>query len=250
MINNVINSTDIRGRLLKVDGFSTRQWSGEPPHLPAVGQKELPMDKKELWLISKLHEKIVQGTFTETDVLSLLILLREHVGKTSPIREFGDFIAHRAKDRGIIKDLTSLMKRALSGEFDHEPRTIDLPAFTLEQVCDSFNKAFKPLGLSSIDLEVANKITVFIITLLQSVKIKLNENTPIFDFKVGISSSHIALLGEVEGISGNTYRFPLIMALNQYEPIKDMPVFMTLDRIVESVCEGGTVKLQQKSQMI
>ena len=63
------------------------------------------MDAKERWLIEQTLVTLEAGTFSERDVLALLILLRRHAQPTSVIREFGDFVAHREKDRGILKGI-------------------------------------------------------------------------------------------------------------------------------------------------
>ena len=57
------------------------------------------MDAKEIFLVQKIYKKIVNSSYNEFDIYALLMLLRQHV-KNGPIREFGDFIAHREKDRG------------------------------------------------------------------------------------------------------------------------------------------------------
>jgi hypothetical protein len=57
------------------------------------------MDAKEASLVADLHERVVNRLFHERDVLALLILLRDHAPKASPVRQLSDFIAHREKDR-------------------------------------------------------------------------------------------------------------------------------------------------------
>ena len=61
------------------------------------------MDAKEKVLVADLYKRIATRTFHERDVLALLILLREHAPKGSPVGELSDFVAHREKDRGSLK---------------------------------------------------------------------------------------------------------------------------------------------------
>lgn len=69
------------------------------------------MDAKEQFLIEQLTDTILSGPFSERDVLALLILLRRHAKQESVIREFGDFVAHREKDRGWLQKNVLAVKR-------------------------------------------------------------------------------------------------------------------------------------------
>jgi hypothetical protein len=62
------------------------------------------MDSKERFLVDELCRRITQQIFHERDILALLILLRGHSAAKSPVRELADFIAHREKTLGKIKE--------------------------------------------------------------------------------------------------------------------------------------------------
>ena len=58
------------------------------------------MDRKHQQLIRLLHDRIGTGMrFSETDTISLLILVRQAAGKH--VRELADFIAHRERHKGL-----------------------------------------------------------------------------------------------------------------------------------------------------
>jgi hypothetical protein len=58
------------------------------------------MDHKEHWQVLRLYSLIGQGTFTEEDVFTLPMILRQRSEKGSPARECSDFIAHGEQDCG------------------------------------------------------------------------------------------------------------------------------------------------------
>jgi hypothetical protein len=74
------------------------------------------MDTKERWLIEQARATLEAGTFTERDVLGLLILLRRHAQLKSVVREIGDFVAHRERDRGILQTYLRHIQAVLTGD--------------------------------------------------------------------------------------------------------------------------------------
>ena len=61
------------------------------------------MDSKERAIVAALHGRIQASAFGESDVLGFLIATREYAHSNSPLRELGDFVAHRERDRGILQ---------------------------------------------------------------------------------------------------------------------------------------------------
>lgn len=60
--------------------------------------------------------EINQGNITPSSIKSLLLLIREKFKYGTWIREFGDFVAHPERDRGILKDeLSRPVLKFLSG---------------------------------------------------------------------------------------------------------------------------------------
>jgi hypothetical protein len=208
------------------------------------------MDAKEFWIIQQLHSRISSGTFADLDVMSLLIVLRQHAMPNSSVREFGDFIAHRARDQGILKKYLRRVQLTLQGNVGPEDEPIRLPVFTVEEIQASLNGLFHKLGLAEIDSELANRITVCIITILQSVEVKTKLPIPVRGFAVGVSTSQIALLGHGTVPDGHVMSFPMLVARNSYEPVPNMPMFMCLDRIVEASCSNGHFEIHQHRRAV
>jgi hypothetical protein len=72
------------------------------------------IDYKAGQLIHYSVSRIIAQAFDEHDILVLLILLREHALANSPVRELGDFVAHRIRNRGPFLQFL----RNLSPEFE------------------------------------------------------------------------------------------------------------------------------------
>jgi hypothetical protein len=68
----------------------------------------LTLDAQERNMLTRLHSKITNYDFNQDDIYSLLMLLRNHcdrdIKEHIPIVEFADFIAHRKKNKGVIKN--------------------------------------------------------------------------------------------------------------------------------------------------
>ncbi len=60
------------------------------------------MDEKEKSIATAILNDVSAGSFTDEQIELLWMKLREHVPKNSLVREFGDFVAHRPRDRGIV----------------------------------------------------------------------------------------------------------------------------------------------------
>ena len=140
------------------------------------------MDAKETWLVNATVDAIASGNFHERDVL-----LREYAAGNTPLREFGDFVAHRERDRGILLQVRERIRGALLGQTN---TTENLPIWSVAQIGDSLNVTFARLGVPSLDPENVNRVTVSVMTLLQGVRLGQNQ----FDH-LGIEmSSHYILL--------------------------------------------------------
>lgn len=78
------------------------------------------MDSKQRALLVELHTRIVAGNFGETDIHSLLILLRDESPRDGAIRELADFVAHRRRDRGPIHGYMREIKRLVDAPGDRD----------------------------------------------------------------------------------------------------------------------------------
>jgi hypothetical protein len=202
------------------------------------------MDAKERFMIEQLHSTISSGSFHEQDILRLFIILRrseketlqKQGEKTSLVLEFGDFVAHREKDQGILKDIMQSVQSAL----DTRTQPIFTPITNID-IQKALNKTFQSLNLPEVEEELVNQITVCIISLLQSVKIKINAQSTTLDFElsIGISKKYIYLLGGGQVPEGHTIMFPLLVARNTYLPSDfEYPPLKLNDLIVINFVNG------------
>jgi hypothetical protein len=213
------------------------------------------MDANERWLIEQARATLEAGTFSERDVLGLLILLRRHARSNSAVCEFGDFVAHREKDRGILHRYLGRIQTALKGKAVPNGQFAMRPVFTSDDIRDSFNELFTSLGFSPIDSELGNRLAVCVISLLQSVKVDTQLNTPALGFVVQMSSFKIVLIGLGELPAGHIVGFPMLVADNNgYEASLAMasPPVESLhggDFLVEAYCQDGVFTVEQRGQV-
>jgi len=214
------------------------------------------MDSKAKWLTRQIHAQITSGNYNESDVFALIILLRELANehKIQPIIQIADFVVHRNKDRGLYKDYRDFCQQILNGEqvtFKQEK----LSLISVQDIQSSLNKAFTILDLLPIGLELANQITVCIISLFQSVRFvpnfipsptKTNDSTN--SMVIGISSDKVALFCKgVVPPRGHIIAFPILVADNNFEPLPGVDGFMLLDRITVVYCVNGILHLDQRA---
>ncbi len=213
------------------------------------------MDTKERWLIEQARATLEAGTFTELDVLGLLILLRRHAQPKSVVCEFGDFVAHRDKNRGILQTYLRHIQAVLKGDTVPGDQPVKHQVITSNDICIAFNKLFSSLGFSPIGTELGNRLAVCIITLLQSVRVDTSSKTPALGFVVKMSSFKIVLMGLGEVPTGHVFGFPLLIADNNgYEASLAMacpPVESLLggNFIVEAYCQDGVFRIEQRGHV-
>jgi len=129
------------------------------------------MDAKEFSLIEYYHLKIEKNIFNENDVFSFLILIRQYAERATPTREIGDFIAHREKDRGYIKNYLYETKKKLE-KVGKTNVTIDIkPVFTFKEISKSINDVLLLLKLSTFSDDNIARIIICVISILQEVEI-------------------------------------------------------------------------------
>jgi hypothetical protein len=213
-------------------------------------KKPVP-DQKEQWLVGQACSTIAAGTFTERDVLTLLILLRRHAPLNSPIREFGDFVAHREKDRGILQEYVSRAQKALRGETGD---TVNLPVFSVSEIGKALNDLLATFAVGPFDTERVNQIAVCIITLLQTVVVETPLGQELGGFGVAMSSDHIILMGRGTVPAGHVFEYPLLIAENhayEYSLAQhqvDYP--MRNDFIVQAYAVDGVFRCEQTRPML
>lgn len=221
------------------------------------------IDAKQRQLIQRFYETIQSGTFDETDVHSLLILLRETVKHGDLVRELADFIAHRNKDRGEVHHYLANIAIKLA---DKQLLTSDVhEVFTRRKIGDRLNTALyaDPLKLDPLDDTIINAVVACILSLLQNIRIvdsevkneacclrKAKRATKKAPKELGILSlrvthSQLSLWGSARTRNGHTLGFIVFTADYCDSSLASLNSPMTFDRVVEVTCRNRMLRLNQ-----
>lgn len=169
-------------------------------------------DGKELSLIRRYRDRIVSAHFDENDVFALLAALRPFAAKDTPVYEFANFVAHREKDRGFIRDYLLRTKNILNdlGKVD---AVLEIkPVFARDEIAVSINDALGRAGLSGLSESQADQVIVCIMSLLQDVRIVDDKNGQVGRLIFGCTAGELELLGEVRIDCGVDVIFPVLVA--------------------------------------
>ncbi|PGW26761.1 hypothetical protein COD95_04425 [Bacillus thuringiensis] len=155
------------------------------------------MDKKEKLLLDYYYQRFQENCFDEKDVYAFLILIRRQAKGFQSINELADFIAHRDKDKGGIKNYLEDVKYKLSNLGRINATITIKPAFTFKEIKTAINKILMNNGYTKLSDETNNHILLCIISILQDVKI-LDKGKEIGRLRFGITKKKIMLNGEIE----------------------------------------------------
>lgn len=178
------------------------------------------MDAKENQLIDYYHQRVVSNIFDETDIYMILILLRRHASKRSPVYEFSNFVAHREKDRGLIHEYILDKKRFFERDIKGESRLVVNPVYSLTEVEKSFNGLLKDIYKPLFSSQTVQDIVFCIIILLQNVQLVNKKGKYIGTLTVGINRHEISLMGTIL-ISQMKINFPVLEIPNNYTKVFD-----------------------------
>jgi hypothetical protein len=201
------------------------------------------MDAKEERLIKQYYDKLTSFSFDERDVYSLLILLRPHSQKDSPVYEFANFVAHREKDRGHIRDYLNRTKDVLDNLGKINTVLEIKPVFTKQEIKKSFNSVFVKLGFAPVSDEVISGIMLCTISLLQSVKIVTKKNATIGELVFAYDAHEITLLGKCRIQSKVDAVFPVLSTENRYIPTSVVGTPILSANIIEVVNNNGKLEI-------
>jgi hypothetical protein len=112
------------------------------------------MDTKQAAMLRDFHARIAAGDFGESEVVSLLSLLREDSPARSVLRELGDFISHRRRSEGRIHQYMRQVKKQAdnflkAGGYPPEPELV----FTETQIANALNAGLHRHGLAPFSQE-------------------------------------------------------------------------------------------------
>jgi hypothetical protein len=214
-----------------------------------------PVDAKHRQLVRDLHDRIYNGMiFTETDVVSLLILVRQEAGKH--VREFADSIAHRERDRGLLWDFPKKFDRLATLPKAKRSSFVPVPI----QVADlhrEFNVVFTALGFENLAYGHVESIAVLAASVLDGTAFKVPRkppsSPPLYPLKslvFGFEADFVGLYGDGTSPSG-TVRFPLFGVGNRFfnapAAAPKLPWFPRGGFVAQVALRGGFLQIEERA---
>ncbi len=206
------------------------------------------LDLKERKLLTSLVERVQSLTFEERDVMLLLISLRDHaIGNAPLVAELGDFIAHRAKDRGLLLEFMKTVQQALqpgSPTRDHFDAPLSIPVLHGQLAA-----LLASLRLPALTLEHTERLAVVSSTVLHEVQFREpGKPSPRLRYlQFGFNARLVGLFGVVP-LPASSVTFPLMAVKNRFfeSPFEGHPeTYWFPDRgfIVSSAVRDGEIGL-------
>lgn len=203
------------------------------------------MDAKEERLIGELYHRIKDYSFHERDILALLILLRPYADIGSPVRELGDFIAHREKDRGALKNYVQHVVRYVEAVAHKTSGQAKIEVVHSSGAFhDSLNIVLSKLELAALTTNEADSILVCVMSLLQDVRVFHNKDE-IGHLGLCKYFNELWLCGIIEmpQFLGIRVVFPALIVQNRYCPTCAPGVPGDFPDLVEARCDEGQLRL-------
>jgi hypothetical protein len=161
------------------------------------------MDLKETQLFNEVYLKLAGKTFSEIDIYSLYILLRDRLkSEQMPFKrliELGDLVAHRKRDQGILlKKFSTVHKYLYSNEYDKESyikSMEEMPAFNLDGFKSEINTLLEQYEKPTLDDSIIMEIMLYSFSLMQSSTYKKGSvNGHLFTF---FTHDYVALMADL-----------------------------------------------------
>jgi hypothetical protein len=202
------------------------------------------MDAKETHLVADVHQLIANRSFHERDILGLLILLREHAADPSPVRELGDFVAHREKDRGALKKYVQHVAAYLEAAARKAPAQVQIKSvYSSASFRESLNAVFDRFGLPPLSVDLSDDVLTCVMSLLQDVRL-LHNRKEIGCLGLGRFYSELWLCAAViEPTKRVSVVFPALTVPNRYCPAEMLSGSELFSGLVEARCTKGRLRL-------
>jgi len=202
------------------------------------------MDAKEQNLIADLHKLITNHSFHERDILALLILLRDHAADRSAVRELGDFVAHREKDRGALKKYVHHVTAFVDAAIKNRPAQMKIePVYSSAAFRDSLNTSFDRFGLPPVSPDITDDVLICIMSLLQDVRI-VHKGKEIGHLLLARCSTELWLFaGVVEPTKNVRILFPALTVPNRHCPVAGGAPLAGFSGLVEARFTEGRLQL-------
>ena len=188
--------------------------AGELAKAPEMGRK-LRRDAV------RIRRSIEVGTFDEHDVQVLLTGFREHASKGTPVRELGDFIAHREKVKGTTHRYVCQIREAVQAVAEKRGFPFSVgPAFNIEALKSSIDEHLTIAGAETLRPEHANSLMTCAMSLLQDVTLLDTNRSAFGKLNLGYSTNKIMLFANmrVPGVPAESVGFALLEAPNTFMP--------------------------------
>jgi hypothetical protein len=178
------------------------------------------MDSKEQAIVAVIHERIRARVFNESDVLSLLVVARQYAEPNTPVRELGDFVAHRERDRGVLhrylQHLCEFRDALLAG------RRATLRSATIFDTADlhgAFASVLNQFDLPPLSEAQVSDLLVCAMCILQQVQL-MESNQQIGRLMLARTETEVLLLGLVPAKNANnepiSLSVPALAVANSY----------------------------------
>ena len=205
------------------------------------------MDKKERQLVEYYYNRFSVRNFDEKDLYAFLSLVQNDVQDNTVINGLSEFIVHREKSTGYVKEYLDECKQIILnlGKEKNSKRIEDI--FSFKEIRNGFNSLFVKQGFEKLSTDIINDFILCIISLLQSVKLvsgSLNKEVGYLSFAA--SSKEIFLMGNMKIMNKGRYipvTFQVLSVKNMYEKItpqdaNDTP-YLFNEEIIEVVNVDG-----------
>lgn len=193
-------------------------------------QQDNVMDYKEAHLLAHFHRRLAGDVFDETDVFGFLTILRQHAPARSPTREFGDFLAHRDRDRGIFRAFllaaleqfnasSAIASSAPAAPADFRRALTVQPLFSEAMILADVNTLLGRLGRNPLDTVLAEPMTACIISLLQSARLVDDSGNNLGTLQAVLDEERLGLFAGLLRSDGTQVVVPVLTTPNRYQRV-------------------------------
>ncbi|MFJ7936089.1 hypothetical protein [Sporosarcina sp. NPDC096371] len=207
------------------------------------------MDKKQQQLIEYYYNKFTERNFDEKDLYSFLMLVKEDSRDNTVITELCNFVIHREKCTGYVKDYLEECKYIITNLEKVKGKKKIEDIFSFKEIRNGFNALFSSYGFEKLSNEIINDFILCTISLLQSVALVSGSlNKEVGHLSFAASSKEVFLMGNMKTLSKGRYipvTFPVLSVKNIYEKVTpqdsyDTP-YLFNDEIIDVVNLNGTL---------
>lgn len=200
-------------------------------------------DNKEIQMFDYYYEKLSLNTFDEKDIYGLFILLRNHAKRDSWVREIGDLIAHRKKERGNLFD-SIIAAREVS--LYHSGKVPGSKGIQTNDFVSMFNSLLGQLGYRILDNEKVVDVLLCVFSIAQHTKYYDEKNISIGRLFIHISEASIELLTDTD----RPQHIILGTIDNKYMTTSaKMPLFC-LDKPITVMRDNGRLVIEYDSMIL